>query len=142
MYDIHPLLRKYAESVKHEAEFCESYSDAQRRFHEHFMSKMTKIAGFIESNYVKAFNDFASDRPNYEFAIDISLLPEYFSVPDGYQENALIASLLTAMLPTKKRLELFHSWADMCKDHGKSGMLQLHFYVGFYLYFIITLLSK
>ena len=125
MYDIHPLLRKYAESVKHEAEFCESYSDAQRRFHEHFMSKMTKIAGFIESNYVKAFNDFASDRPNYEFAIDISLLPEYFSVPDGYQENALIASLLTAMLPTAKRLELFKSWADMCKDHGKSGMLFL-----------------
>ena len=139
MYDIHPLLRKYAESVKHEAEFCESYSDAQRRFHEHFMSKMTKIAGFIESNYVKAFNDFASDRPNYEFAIDISLLPEYFSVPDGYQENALIASLLTAMLPTAKRLQLFKSWADMCKDDGKSGMLQLYFYVGFYI-FIITLL--
>ena len=125
MYDIHPLLRKYAESIKCEAEFCESYSDAQRRFHEHFMSKMTKIAGFIESNFVKAFNDFVSERSNYEFAIDISLLPEYFSVPGGYQESALIASLLTAMLPMKKRLKLFHSWADMCKDDGKSSMLFL-----------------
>ena len=121
MYDIHPLLRKYAESIRCEAEFCESYSNAHRRFHEHFMS--TKIAGFIDSDYVKTFNHIASDCPNDDFTIDISLLPEYFSVPGEYHESALIASHLTATLPTKKRLKLFHYRADMCKDDGKSGML-------------------
>ena len=127
MYDIHPLLKKYAESIRNDAKFCESYTEAKRRFYEHFMSKMKKIAGFIESSYVKAFNEFARDRPNYEFAIDISLLPEYFSIPGEYtyHENALILSLFNTMLSGEKQTELFHYWAEMCKDDGQSGMLFL-----------------
>ena len=81
MYDIHPLLRKYAESIKNDAMFHKSYTDAKGRFYERFMSKMKQIAGLIESSYIRAFNEFKRDRPNFEFAIDISLLPEYFSVP-------------------------------------------------------------
>ena len=127
MYDIHPLLRKYAESIRNDDKFHESYTEAKGRFYEHFMSKMKKIAGFIESSYVKAFNEFARDRPNYEFAIDISLLPEYFSIPGEYHANALIASLFNAMLSGEKQTELFHSWAEMCKDDGKSGLLFLFY---------------
>ena len=123
MYDIHPLLRKYAGSIKDDAEFTESYTRAKERFYDHFMSKMKRIAGYIESDYVKAFNLFSNDRPNYEFAMEITLLPEFFSVPGEFQENALIASLVNAMLSSAKQTELFHSWADMCEDDAKSGMI-------------------
>ena len=127
MYDIHPLLRKYAGSIKDDAKFTESYSRARKRFYDHFMSEMKRIAGFIESDYVKAFNQFSNDRPNFEFAIEITLLPEFFSVPGEFQEYALIASLFNAMLSSAKQIELFHSWADMCEDDAKSGMLELFF---------------
>ena len=121
MYDIHPLLRKYADSIKNDAMYNDSYTKAKARFYEHFMSKMKTIARNVESDYVNAFQEFALDRPNYEFAVDISLLPEYFSVPSEFHESALIASLFNAMLSREKQTELFHSWAEMCKDDGKSG---------------------
>ena len=123
MYDIHPLLRKYAGSIKDDAKFTESYTRAKERFYDHFMSEMKRIAGFIESDYVKAFNLFSNDRPNYEFAIEITLLPKFFSVPGEFHDNALIASLVNAMLSSAKQTELFHSWADMCEDDGQSGMI-------------------
>ena len=128
MYDIHPLLRKYAESIKNDGMFCESYTKAKGRFYDHFISKMKKIAGLIEADYVRAFIEFARDRPNYEFAIDISLLPEYFSVPGGYHENALIASVFNSMLSREKQTELFHSWAEMCEDDGNLGVFFLFFF--------------
>ena len=123
MYDIHPLLRKYAESIQSDDMFYESYAEAKGRFYEHFMSKMKRIAGLIELSYIRASNEFKRDRPNFEFAIDIALLPEYFSVPSGYHESALIVSLFNAMLSGKKQTKLFHSWAEMCKDDGNLGML-------------------
>ena len=125
MYDIHPLLRKYAESIKNDAMFHKSYTGAKGRFYEHFMSKMKRIAGLIESSYIRAFNEFKRDRPNFEFAIDIALLPEYFSVPGGYHESSLIVSLFDAMFTGKKQTKLFHSWAEMCKDDGNLGMFFL-----------------
>ena len=122
MYDIHPLLRKYADSIQNDAMFYESYTEAKGRFYEHFMSKMKQIAGLKETSYIRAFNEFKTDRLNFEFAIDISLLPEYFSVPGGYHENAMIVSLFNAVLSEKKQTDVFHSWAEMCKDDGKFGM--------------------
>ena len=130
MYDIDPLLRKYAESIKNDAMFHKSYTEAKGRFYEHFMSKMKQIAGLIESSYIRAFNEFKRDRPNFEFAIDIALLPEYFSVPGGYHESALIVSLFNAMLSGKKQTKLFHSWAEMCKDDGNLGM----FFISLFYY--------
>ena len=120
-YDIHPLLRKYADSIKNDTTFQKAYLEAKGRFHQHFMSKMEKIAKLIEPDYVTAFRLFESDRPNYEFTLDISLQPEYFSVPGEFRENALIASLFNAMLTEDKQIQLFHSWAEMCEDDGQSG---------------------
>ena len=122
MYDIHPLLRKYAESIQNDAMFYESYTEAKGRFYEHFMSKMKRIAGLMMTSDINAFNEFKRDRPNFEFAIDISLLPEYFSVPGGYHEITWIISLFNAVLAEKKKIKVFHSWAEMCKDDGKLGM--------------------
>ena len=127
MYDIHPLLKEYANSIRNDAKFSESYTKAKGRFYELFMSKMKTIAGLIESDYVEAFSRFGKDQGNFEFAIDISLLPEYFSVPGQFHENALIASLFNAMLSNEKQTELFHSWAEMCKDDAKSGTRLLFF---------------
>ena len=107
---------------KNDALFYESYTEAKGRFYEHFMSKMKQIAGLKETSYIRAFNEFKTDRLNFEFAIDISLLPEYFSVPGGYHENAMIVSLFNAVLSEKKQTDVFHSWAEMCKDDGKFGM--------------------
>ena len=121
MYDIHPLLKKYAESIANDTKFCESYTKAERRFNEHFLSKIKRIARFIESDYVKAFFEFERDRQNYEFTIDSSLLPEYFSVPGGYQEKALVVSLFNAVLTGEKQAKLFHSWAEVCRDDGNLG---------------------
>ena len=122
MYDIHPLLRKYAESIKNDDMFCDSYAEAKGRFYEHFMSKMKQIAGLMKTNNIKAFNEFQRDRPNFEFAIDISLLPEYFSFPGGYHEITLIVFFFNAVLAEKKKIEVFHSWTEMCPNDGKLGM--------------------
>ncbi|XP_068705812.1 uncharacterized protein [Montipora foliosa] len=123
MYDIHPLLKKYADSIKDDERFIESYTNAREQFYEHFMSKVKKIAGFVEADYVKAFTMFTSDSANYEFAIDISLESEFFSTPGEFHDNALIVSFVNALLSSKKRLELFKSWAERCSDDGKLGSL-------------------
>ena len=122
MYDIHPLLRKYAESIKNDVRFCESYTEAKSRFYVHFMSRVRTVARFLESDYIRAFTEFKRDRPNYEFVIGMSLLSEYFSVPGGYSDGALTVSLFIAMFSRDKLPGLFHSWAVMCKDDGKSSM--------------------
>ena len=121
MYDVHPLLKKYADSIKDVATYRAAYLEAKGRFHQHFMAKMEKIAKLIEPNYVTAFRLFEKDRANYEFTVDMSLQPEYFSVPGEYHENALIASLFNAMLKKDKQIKLFHCWAEMCIDDGRSG---------------------
>ena len=127
MYDIHPLLKKYAESIKNDEQFVESYSKARKRFCDHFMSGMKTIAGFVDANFVKAFTMFTSDDANYKFAIDIFLEPEFFSVPGEYHENTLIVSLINAMLSIEKRRELFKSWASVCRVDTETGK-QYHLY--------------
>ncbi|XP_044171363.1 uncharacterized protein LOC114948882 [Acropora millepora] len=123
MYDIHPLLKKYAESIKNDEQFVESYRKARKRFYDHFMSQMKMIAGFVDADFVKAFNVFASDDANYKFAIEISLEQEFFSVSGEYHENTLIVSLINAMLSRKKRREIFNSWASLCRVDTETGSL-------------------
>lgn len=120
-YDIHPLLKKYADSLKAHKTFQAPYTEAKARFHELFMSRIEKIAKLIDLDYVRAFTLFEKNRGNYEFAIDISLQPEFFRLPGEFRENALIASLFCAMVTEYKLLNLFHSWAEMCEDDGKTG---------------------
>ena len=98
------------------------------------MSRMEKIAKLIEPDYVRAFRLFETDRANYEFTVEISLQSDYFSVPGEFLENALIVSLFNAMLTEEKQIKLFHSWAEMCEDDGRSGRGQQS-----YLYVFIFL---
>ena len=126
-YDIHPLLKKYAESIKNDEQFVKSYSKARKRFYDHFMSQIKKIARFVDANFVKACTMFTSDDANYKFAIEISLEPEFFSVPSEYHEYTLIVSLINVMLSIEKRRELFKSWASVCRVDTETGK-QYHLY--------------
>ena len=126
-YDIHPLLWKYADSIKNHEDFLAPYMEAKARFYKLFMSRMEKIAKLIEPEYVRAFHLFEKDRGNYEFTVEVSLQPEYFIVRGEFHEIALIASLFTAMLNHKKIIKVFHSWAEMCEDDGKTGERHLNF---------------
>ena len=121
MYDIHPLLKRYADSIKDDENFRNAYLEAKGRFHQHFMARMEKIAKLIEPDYVRAFRLFETDRANYEFTVEISLQPDYFSVPGEFLENALIASLFQSMLTEETQTKLFNSWSEMCEDDGRSG---------------------
>ena len=120
-YDIHPLLQKYADSIKSQENFLAPYLEAKARFYELFMSRMKEIAKLIEPDYVRAFHLFETDRGNYEFTVDISLQPKYFNVPGEFHEYTLIASLFDAMLNEKKIIKVFHNWAEKCQDDGKTG---------------------
>ena len=121
IYDIHPLLKKYAESIKNDEHLHESYTKARERFYDHFMSKMKKIAESVDVDFVKAFTKFTRDDANYKFAIDIFLEQEFFSVSSEDHENMLIVSLINAMLPSEKRRELFKSWASVCRVDTETG---------------------
>ena len=121
MYEIHPLLRKYADSLKEDANFHMAYLKAKERFHQHFMTKMEMIAKLIEPEFVRAFQLFETDRPNYEFTVEISLQTPYSKVPGDFRENSMIASLFNTLLPEDMQIQLFHSWAEKCEDDGRSG---------------------
>ena len=121
MYEIHPLLKKYAESIKNDEQFLESYTKARKRFCDHFMSQIKKIAGFVDADFVKAFNMFTSDDANYKFAVEIFLEPEFFSFPGEYHEKILIVSLINSMLSSRERREVFKSWAFLCRVDTETG---------------------
>ena len=122
MYDIHPVLKKYGERIKNYEQFLKSYTKARVRFRDHFMSPLkTIIAGFVDADFVKAFNTFTTDDANYEFALEIFLEKEFPSVPGEYHENTLIVSLINAMLSCEKRRELFKSWASVCRVDTEAG---------------------
>ena len=86
------------------------------------MSKREEIAKYIEPSYVRAFHLFETDRGNYEFAVEISLQPEYFIFQGEFYKIAWIASLFIAML-NRKLIMVFESWVEMCEDDGKTGVV-------------------
>ena len=120
-YDIHPLLQKYADSIKDHDNFGAPYLQAKCRFYELFMSRMEKIAKLVEPCYVRAFHLFETDRVNYALTIEISLQPDNFNLPGDFHENALISSLFIAILDGKQFIKVLHCWATIWEDDGRSG---------------------
>ena len=93
---------------------------------------MEEIAKYIEPNYVRAFHLLETDRGNYEFAVEISLQPEYFLFQGEFHKIAWIASLFIAVLQwmNKKLIMVFDSWAEICEDDGKTGVVIKHWWFG------------
>ena len=55
------------------------------------------------------------------FTIKLSLQPDNFNLPGDFHENALISSLLIAMLDGKQLIKVLPCWATMCEDDGRLG---------------------
>lgn len=69
-YGIHPLLQRYADSIKDHKNFRAPYLEAKGRFYEIFILRVKNIVQLIDPDYVKAFHFFDTDKGNYEFTID------------------------------------------------------------------------
>lgn len=69
-YDIHPLLQRYADSIKDHKNFRAPYLEAKGRFYELFILRLKNIAQLVDPDYVKAFLSLDTDKGNYEFTID------------------------------------------------------------------------
>ena len=123
MYDIHPFLKKYVSSLKHNPKYQQSYEKAEGKFFELFLSKAKDVAISINVNPVAAFEQFEINRQNYELALDISLsLPSV--APLTFWTLEMIVFLFNATLSSEERIAtLLSIWADKCEDDGESGNL-------------------
>ena len=62
------------------------------------------------------------DRPNFEFALEISLKSSPFIIPWKDPNIVMICYLLDAMLnDQKQRREIFQVWAEKVEEDGKEG---------------------
>ena len=121
LYDIHPLMRKFLKSIGNNKTFAKVQQKASDNFCKHFISRMTAISALLDKEYIKAFNSFDFDKPNFELALDISLKSDYLLIPREHRESIMICYLFEAMLDQNQRRKIFNSWAEKAEDDGKEG---------------------
>ena len=122
LYDLHPLMRKFLKSIGNSKAFVEAYQKAKDNFCNHFLSLLRTIAALFDKEYVTAFDRYDFDRPNFEFALEISLKSSPFIIPWKDPKIVMICYLLDAMLnDQKQRREIFQVWAEKVEEDGKEG---------------------
>ena len=122
LYDLHPLMRKFLKSIGNSKAFVEAYQKAKDNFCNHFLSLLTTIAALFDKEYVTAFDRYDFDRPNFEFALEISLKSSPFIIPWKDPEIVMICYLLEAMLNDQKQTrEIFQVWAEKVEEDRKEG---------------------
>ena len=122
LYDLHPLMRKFLKSIGNSKAFVEAYQKAKDNFCNHFFSLLRTIAALFDKEYVTAFDRYDFDRPNFEFALEISLKSGPFIIPRKDPKIDMICYLLDAMLnDQKQRREVFQVWAEKVEEDGKEG---------------------
>ena len=122
LYDLHPLMRKFLKSIGNSKAFVEAYQKAKDNFCNHFFSLLRTIAALFDKEYVTAFDRYDFDRPNFEFALEISLKSGPFIIPWKDPKIDMICYLLDAMLnDQKQRREVFQVWAEKVEEDGKEG---------------------
>lgn len=124
--DIHPLLKKYVNTIKNDPKYKQDYEKAKGKFFELFWSELERIAELIDCDHFEAFKQFEMNRPNFELALEISRSPHYFVVPCEFQKLEMIVTLLNALLSTERIAQLLSSWAEKYEDDGESGNLNNH----------------
>ena len=120
-YDIHPLMRKFLRSIGNSNNFISVYQKARDRFCNLFMSQVKDISGLLEKQYVRAFNRFHFDKPNFELALNISLKSKHLLIPEEHYECIMICYLFEAMLDEKQQRSVFNIWAEKIEEDGKQG---------------------
>ena len=122
LYDIHPLMRSFLESVGNGPVFKQVYAKAQDRFCKLYMTKMEGIAVMLDKDYLTAFQHFDQDKPNFYLALDIHFKSDYLHVAKEFHEAIMICYLVEAMLEdSQQRRKIFKSWAEAAEEDGKEG---------------------
>ena len=122
LYDIHPLMRKFLKSIGNSKAFEEAYQKAKDNFCKHFVSQLITIAALLDKDYVKAFDSFDFQKPNFELALDISMKSNYLLISQKHRESVLVCYLFEAMISDQgRRRKIFHTWAEKIEDDGKEG---------------------
>ena len=122
LYDIHPLMRKFLKSIGNSKAFVEAYQKAKDNFCKHFVSQLITIAAVLDKDYVKAFDSFDFQKPNFELALDISMKSNYLLISQKHRESVLLCYLFEAMISDgRRRRKIFHTWAEKIEEDGKEG---------------------
>ena len=130
LYDIHPLMRKFLKSIGNSKAFEEAYQKAKDNFCKHFVSQLITIAALLDKDYVKAFDSFDFQKPNFELALDISMKSNYLLISQKHRESVLVCYLFEAMISDeRRRRKIFHTWAEKIEEDGKEGKEILFFFV-------------
>ena len=130
LYDIHPLMRKFLKSIGNSKAFVEAYQKAKDNFCKHFVSQLITIAALLDKDYVKAFDSFDFQKPNFELALDISMKSNYLLISQKHRERVLVCYLFEAMISDeRRRRKIFHTWAEKIEEDGKEGKDILFFFV-------------
>jgi len=124
LYDIHPLMRSFLESVGNGSVFNQVYANAKDRFCKLYMTKMEGIAAMLDEDYMTAFQHFDQDKPNFQLALDIPVKSDYLHVAKEFHEAIMVCYLVEAMLEdSRQRRKIFKSWAEVVEEDGKEGSL-------------------
>ena len=127
-YDIHPLLKTFANGIQRKPDFTQVYQKAEARFSHLFVDKATELAKLLDKDYVAVHQRFNAERANFELAFDITTKRDYLFIPDDwYHDNAMMCFLFDAMLDLKTRMNLFKSWAETAEKEGKGMHAKLLF---------------
>ena len=130
LYDIHPLMRKFLKSIGNSKAFVEAYQKAEDNFCKHFVPQLITIAALLDKDYVKAFDSFDFQKPNFELALDISMKSNYLLISQKHRESVLVCYLFEAMISDQgRRRKIFHTWAEKIEEDGKEGKDILFFVV-------------
>ena len=130
LYDIHPLIRKFLKNIGNSKAFVEAYQKAEDNFCNYFVPQLITIAALLDKDYVKAFDSFDFQKPNFELALDISMKSNYLLISQKHRESVLVCYLFEAMISDqRRRRKIFHTWAEKIEEDGKEGKDILFFVV-------------
>lgn len=122
LYDIHPLMRSFLESVGNGPVFKQVYAKAKDRFCKLYMTKMEGIAAMQDEDYVTAFEHFDQDKANFQLALDIPFKSDYLHVAKDFRKSIMDCYLVEAMVEdSQQRRKIFKSWAEAADEDGKEG---------------------
>ena len=122
LYDIHPLMRSFLESVGNGPVFEQVYAKAKDRFCKLYMTKMEGIAAMQDEDYVTAFQRFDQDKLNFQLALDSTFKSDYLHVARDFPKSIMVCYLVESMIEDSQQIrKIFKSWAEAVEEDGKEG---------------------
>ncbi|EDO34422.1 predicted protein [Nematostella vectensis] len=125
-FDMHAIFHEFVDiHLSKSPQYQSAYNTGERHFFKFFTEKIEKLAKLFETDFVEAHKRLESDRPNYEFSLDIAKLKDnlgdmrrFLIYADEYYEAALTSTLFEALKDTEQRQKLYHEWAELAESEG------------------------